>query len=173
MYCTFRRRIKAFFWGWKEGFCGLAHKVRDNSWILIAITVQQYPRWHTPVSFKDLSFPSNFTAVEPYKQIHTTGGQHLPAFTWTFKNHTYTHTCTLRIPSSSSLLRAKQALSSFNVSSSIDPLLKLLPWVGIGQIQSHTGQFITKHLVWQSGGGQTQRRKGKRRDGRKDRYKYG
>lgn len=42
------------------------------------------------------------------------------------------------------LLRAEQVLSSFNVSSSIDLLLKPLPWVGIGQIQSHTGQFITE-----------------------------
>lgn len=42
MYCNFRRRrIKALFflWRWEKGFCGLAHKVRNNSWILIAILV--------------------------------------------------------------------------------------------------------------------------------------
>lgn len=93
------------------------------------------------------------------------------------KTHAHTHgdICTYAIPVfkaastqthlephlGPSLVWAKQVLSFFNVSSSIDPLLKLLPWVGIGQIQSHTGQFITKpqtlSLTVRKGGGMRRR----------------
>jgi len=85
--------------------------------------------------------------------------------THVLKQHLHTDISSSPCPLiSPSLPRAKQAPSSFNVSSSIDPLLKPLPWVGIGQIQSHTRQFITEprtlSLTVGEGGGETDRREG-------------
>lgn len=66
MYCNFRRRIKGFFSAWKERLCGSMHKVRYNSWILIA-TANSVTICMTrdTVSFKDLCFPSTMASEAP------------------------------------------------------------------------------------------------------------
>lgn len=115
------------------------------------------------VSFEDLFFLSNKASDGPTTPRHTCTRTHGDICTYaTFCFQSHIHTNTLRTSSwPPSLVWAKQVLSFFNVSSSIDPLLKLLPWVGIGQIQSHTGQFITKpqtlSLTVRKGGGMRRR----------------
>lgn len=140
MYCNFRRRrIKAFS-ETEGGGLWFGTQGQGNRRILIDCMVKQYSCWQihmfclfTPVTIMLQNTRNNYL-------------KHETALEFIFQKHAYTHihTDTHLTPSVPLPLRAKQAPSSFNVSSSIDPLLKPLPWVGIGQIQSHTGQFITE-----------------------------
>lgn len=94
---------------------------------------------YTYMSLKTISFHLHSPSLSRGPKMQT--NTHIR---WKTSFYLYAYTNTLSAPIFPSLLRAQQALSSFNVSSSIDPLLKTLPWVGIGQTQSHTGQFITE-----------------------------
>lgn len=88
MYCNFRRRIKGFFSAWEERVCGSMHKVRYNSWILIATANSVTICMTTDtVSFKDLCFPSTMASETP------TTPKNICAHV-----HTHTHTLELTLP---------------------------------------------------------------------------
>lgn len=98
MYCNFRRRIKGFFSAWEERACGSVHKVRYNSWILIATANRATICMTTDaVSFEDLFFLSTKASDGPTTPRHTctrtrTHGDICTYATFCFQSHIYANT---------------------------------------------------------------------------------
>lgn len=102
MYCNFRRRIKGFFGAWEERVCGSVHKVRYNSWILIATANRVTICMTTDtVSIEDLFFLSTKASDGPTTSRHTctrTRGDICTYATFCFQSHIHTNTQNLILP---------------------------------------------------------------------------
>lgn len=155
MYCNFRRRIKGFFSAWEERVCGSVHKVRYNSWILIA-TANRVTICMTAdtVSFEDLHFLSTIASEGPATSkdtwhMHTWRHLHLCYFF--FQSHIYANT----LRTSSWPPPLSQPNKYYHSSMSVHRLIRCLSSCresALVRYKATQGNLSLnpKHLVWQS-----------------------